>query len=92
VTLSAIISSELHVGSSPTFAHVTYYGRCAVLLWRRNGRLRVSGFLGRPTLQSQVGVLSKGMNEAMWFFVPGASFGQSYTVFKGNSGRLSLQK
>ena len=33
VCLSAIISSELHVRSSPIFVHVTY-GRGSVLLWR----------------------------------------------------------
>jgi len=33
--LSAIISSELHVRSSPIFVHVIY-GRGSVLLWRRS--------------------------------------------------------
>ena len=35
VCLSAIISSELRVRSSPIFVHVTY-GRGSVLLWRRS--------------------------------------------------------
>ena len=34
VCLSAIISPELHVRSSPIFVRVTY-GRGSVLLWRR---------------------------------------------------------
>jgi len=47
VCLSAIIYSELHVRSSPSFfTHVTY-GRGSVLLWRRSGVLcrPISGFM-----------------------------------------------
>ena len=43
VCLSAIMSAQLHVRSSPDFfAHVTY-GRGSVLLWRRT--LCTSGFM-----------------------------------------------
>jgi len=44
VCLSAIISSELHVRSSPTnfFVRVTY-GRGSVLLWQRSDTLCTSG-------------------------------------------------
>ena len=34
---------------------------------------------------SQVGVLSKRMNESSWFFGTGASFDPRFTVLKGNS-------
>ena len=44
VCLSEIISSELHVRSSPIFVHVTY-GRGSVFLWRRSDTLRISGFM-----------------------------------------------
>ena len=44
VCLSAIISPELHVRSSPIFVNVTY-GRGSVLLWRRSDTLRISGFM-----------------------------------------------
>jgi len=44
VCLSAIISSELHVRSSPIFVHVTY-GRGSVLLGRRSDTLCTSGFM-----------------------------------------------
>jgi len=44
VCLSAIISPELHVRSSPVFVHVTY-GRGSVLLWRRSDTLCTSGFM-----------------------------------------------
>ena len=40
----SVISSELHVRSSPIFAHVTY-GRASVLLWRLSGTLRISGLV-----------------------------------------------
>ena len=42
----------------------------------------------RPSVcPSQVGVLTKWLNESSWFFtfLPGASFHLSYTVLKGNS-------
>ena len=45
VCLSAIISSDLHVRSSPVgFVHVTY-GRGSVLLWRCSDMLCTSGFM-----------------------------------------------
>ena len=45
VCLSAIMSSELHLRSSPTFfAHVNC-GRGSVLLWRRSDILCISGFM-----------------------------------------------
>jgi len=44
VCLSAIISPELHVRSSPVFVHVIY-GRGSVLLWRRSDTLCTSGFM-----------------------------------------------
>ena len=45
VCLSAIISSELHVRSSPNFfIHVTY-GRGSVLLWQRSDTLCTCGFM-----------------------------------------------
>ena len=45
VCLSAIISSDLHVRSSPIrFVHVTY-GRGSVLLWRCSDMLCTSGFM-----------------------------------------------
>ena len=44
VCLPEIISSELHVRSSPIFLRLTY-GRGSVLLWRRNGTLCTSGFI-----------------------------------------------
>jgi len=44
VCLSAIISSELHVRSSPIFVHVAY-GRGSVLLWRRSDTLCTSDFM-----------------------------------------------
>jgi len=44
VCLSASISLELHVRSSPIFALVTY-GRGSVLLWRRSDTLYISGFM-----------------------------------------------
>jgi len=44
VCLSAIISSVLHVRSSPIFVHVTY-GRGSVLRWRRSDTLCTSGFM-----------------------------------------------
>jgi len=43
VRLSTIISSELHVRSSPNFVHITY-GRGLALLWRRSDTLFTSGF------------------------------------------------
>jgi len=43
VCLSEIIFSELHVRSSPIFAHVTY-SRGSVLLWRRSDMLCISVF------------------------------------------------
>ena len=43
VCLSAIISSELHVRSSPIFCDGTY-GRGSVLLWWRSDMLCTSGF------------------------------------------------
>ena len=42
--LSAIISSELHVRSSPFFVYVTY-GRGSVLFWQRSDMLCSSGFM-----------------------------------------------
>jgi len=42
--VSAIISSQLHVRSSPTFLHVTY-GRGSAILWRRSDTLCTSGFM-----------------------------------------------
>jgi len=44
VCLSTIISSTLHVRSSPIFVHVTY-GRGSVLFWRRIDTLCTSGFI-----------------------------------------------
>ena len=44
VCLSAIMSLELHVRSSPNFVLVTY-GRGSVLLWRRSDMLRTSFFM-----------------------------------------------
>ena len=44
VCLSAIISSELRVRSSPTLLHVTY-GRGSVLLFRRSDTLCTSSFI-----------------------------------------------
>ena len=44
VCLSAIISSERHVRSLPTFKRVTCGGG-SVLLWRRSDMLRISGFM-----------------------------------------------
>ena len=44
VCLSAIISSELHVRSSPIFVHVKY-GRGSVMQWLRSDMLRISGFM-----------------------------------------------
>jgi len=44
VCASAIISSELHVRSSPIFMHVTY-GRGSILIWRRSDMLCTSGFM-----------------------------------------------
>jgi len=41
---SAIISSELHVRSSPIFMHVTY-GPGSILIWRRSDMLCTSGFM-----------------------------------------------
>jgi len=43
VCLSAIISAERYVLSSPIFVHVIY-GRGSVLLWRRSNMLCTSGF------------------------------------------------
>jgi len=48
VCLSAIISSELHVGSSPNFCArvcVTYGRGSTVILWRRSDELCTSGFM-----------------------------------------------
>jgi len=44
VCASAIISSELHVRSSPFFMYVTY-GRGSILIWRRSDMLCSSGFM-----------------------------------------------
>jgi len=44
VCLSASISPELHVRSSPNFMHVIYV-RSSVLLWGRCDKLRTSGFM-----------------------------------------------
>jgi len=44
VCLSAIISSELHVRSSPIFVHVIS-DRGSVFLWRRSDKLCTSGFM-----------------------------------------------
>ena len=44
VCLSAIISSELHVRSSPVFVHVIS-DRGSVFLWRRSDKLCTSGFM-----------------------------------------------
>ena len=50
VCLSAIISSDLHVRSSPIrFVHVTY-GRGSVLLWRCSDMLCTSGFVDNVML------------------------------------------
>jgi len=42
--LSAVISLELHVRSSPIFVHVTY-GRGPVILCRHSDMLCISGFM-----------------------------------------------
>jgi len=44
VCLSVIISSELHVQSSPIFVHVTY-GSGSVLVWQHSDMLYTSGFM-----------------------------------------------
>jgi len=43
-SVPAIVSSELHVRSSPIFLHVTY-SRGSVLLWRHSDMLCASGFM-----------------------------------------------
>ena len=45
VCLSAIISSELRVRSSPNFFMHVADGRGSVLLWLRSDMLRTSGFM-----------------------------------------------
>jgi len=45
VYLSAIISSELRVRSSPSFFEHVTNDRCSVLLWRRGDTLCTSGFM-----------------------------------------------
>ena len=56
VCLSAIISSELHVRSSPSFVHVTY-GRGSVLRWRRSDTLCTSGFVDDVIFAHKPGLL-----------------------------------
>jgi len=45
VCLSEVISSELHVQSSPNFCARYTYGRSSVLLWRCSDMLCTSGFV-----------------------------------------------
>jgi len=69
VCLSAIISSELHVRSSPIFVHVTY-GRGSVLLWRSD-TLSTSGFMDdvifahKPRLLDVVAQLKRSAHAAL---------------------------
>ena len=56
VCLSAIISSELHVRSSPSFVHVTY-GRGSVLRWRRSDTLCTSVFVDDVIFAHKPGLL-----------------------------------
>ena len=56
VCLSAIISSELHVRSSPKFLHVTY-GCGSSLLWRRSDTLHISGFMADVIFAQKLGLL-----------------------------------
>jgi len=76
VCLSAIISSELHVRSSPIFAHVTY-GRGSVLLWRRN-MLRISSFMDdvifshKPMLLDVAAQLRRSSHAALGLAINGA--------------------
>jgi len=45
VCLSAIISPELHIRSSPIFFARVTYGRGSALVWRRSDMLCASGFM-----------------------------------------------
>jgi len=45
VCLSAIISLELHVRSSPNVLVRVTYGRGSVVVWRRSDKLCTSGFM-----------------------------------------------
>jgi len=68
--MSAIISSELHVQSSPFFARVTY-GRGSVLLWRRSDTLCTSGFVDdvifarKPRLLDVAGQLKRSAHATL---------------------------
>jgi len=65
VCLSAIISSELHVRSSPIFVHVTY-GRGSVLLWRSDIYFRFPViFAHKPRLLDVVAQLKRSAHAAL---------------------------
>jgi len=71
VCLSAIMSSELHVRSSPIFMHVTY-GRGSVLLSRRIDTLCTSGFMddvifaNKPRLLDVAAQLKRSAHARAW--------------------------
>jgi len=77
VCLSAIISSELHVRSSPIFVHVTY-GRGSVLVWRRNDMLHISRFMDdvifshKPMLLDVAAQLRRSSHAALGLAINGA--------------------
>jgi len=56
VCLSAIISSELHVRSSPVLLHVTC-GHGSVLLWQCSDMLRLSSFMDDIIVAHQLRLL-----------------------------------
>ena len=67
VCVSVIISSELHVRSSPISVHV-FYGRGSVMFRRRNDVLCTSGFYGRrhkPTLLDVTAQLMRSAHAAL---------------------------
>jgi len=70
VCVFAIISSELHVRSSPIFVHVIY-GRGSVIRWRRSDALCTSGFMHdvifahKPRLLNVVAQLKRSAHAAL---------------------------
>jgi len=75
ICLSAIVSSVLHVRSSPIFVHVTY-GRRSILIWRRSDMLCTSGFVDdvifahKPRLLDVTAQLKRSADAALFSFEP----------------------
>jgi len=92
VCVCAIVSSELHVRSSPIFVPLVTYDHRSVLLWRRSDTLCTSGFMDdiifvhKQRLLDVVAHLKRSARAALGLAANCALYYQSQVAAIGRSG------